>query len=164
MFPPCCAGQQACKNEMWPCVSAGHGNWNHLDPDQAPQPQDPDATEVTVNDGREVQGNVDTPFQCSANVLHHCRSARKLSRIWWWPLVALGVRSRSIIRRRNALPGLTTRQACWSKPINDSNSRLRQDFRDAHFSNAACKWDNFSAGRRSVPDSISISIPRNVRQ
>lgn len=88
-------------NEMWLCVSAGHWNWNQLYPDQAPQPQNPEASEVMVNDGCKVQGNVDTPFPCSSNVLHHCKSARKpwLSQMWWRLLVVLGVCSRSSSNR-----------------------------------------------------------------
>ena len=106
-----------------------------------------------------------TPFQCSAKVLHHWRSARnwQFSRIWWWPLVAPGICSRSIILRRNALPGFTTWQACCNVPTRDSNSRLRQVLRVDHRASASLTRTSFSAGRRSTPSSVSISMPKNVR-
>ena len=71
-----------------------------------------------------------------------------LSLIWWCGLVALGVRSKSMIRLRNARPGFTTRQACWRVPINDSSSRHRHEFLDDHWSRRSLSRDSLSAGRR----------------
>ena len=99
-------------------------------------------------------------------VRHHCKSARmsKLSRMWGWPRASLGVCSSSIIRLRNALPSLTTRQACRSVPIKDSNCCFQQVLRHDHWESEAFRRINLSAGKRSTPDCISISILRNVRQ
>ena len=59
-------------------------SWNHSESCQAPQPQEPDASEayftVAVDGGQK-----DTPFPIVANVCHQARSDQNplLRRIWW---------------------------------------------------------------------------------
>ena len=57
-------------------ASSDHSTWNQLEPDHAPQPQPPEASEVTVNAGCKGQGNIATPFQWTTKVRHHCKSFR----------------------------------------------------------------------------------------
>ena len=53
-------------------MPAGHCNWNHLIPWNAPQPQLPDALIVTSNGGFALwkRTSIEVPFQCAANVDH----------------------------------------------------------------------------------------------
>ena len=71
--------------------------------------------------------------------------------------------TRSIICRRNDLPGLTTRQACCNVPMRDSSSRFVHDFLCHHCPRSAQMRESFSWGRRRTPALVSISMPKNVR-
>lgn len=99
---------------MWTAFQfSGHGYWNHsLEDEKAPQPHPPDASEVTITSGglRATVDNRLTPFQPSKN--HHSRSGRKpLFRRTKW-CNSFTVVDRSIIRRKNERPSISTRHAC----------------------------------------------------
>ena len=68
------------------------------------------------------------------------------------------------MRRRKERPDRTTLHAWYSRPINDSSSRLGQARLSPHSSSNACKRCSLSVGRRSWEASVSISMPRNVMQ
>ena len=67
------------------------------------------------------EGKKSRPLNCFKKIAQACKSARaSLFRFLWW----LGLwrpRVRSIIRRRNVLPGGTTAQAKFREPISDCN-------------------------------------------
>ncbi len=106
---------------------SGNRSWNHFPSEvKAPQPQEPEASEVNATWGgprhRVVIGH--EPFQIGKKQPHHMRSERKpaLSRTRWWS--SLTHLDSSIIRRKNDLPGLIAQHVCCSWPIMDSSSLL----------------------------------------
>ncbi len=70
--------------------------------------------------------------------------------------------SSETILLRNDLPGRTTHVACWSCPINDCSSLFVQHHFPVHSLTSCSRRFNFSAGRCSDFDTVSISIPRKV--
>ena len=102
---------------------SGQDNWNHLPSQTAPQPHEPDASEIIV--AAELDGDIRlTPFQTERNVFHQATSAlaSALRDTWWSSAVTVvDALIRFLI---NARPGCTTLEAWWSRPIKDSNSLL----------------------------------------
>ena len=68
------------------CKFSSHLIWNHLIPCQAPQPQDPEASEASKIVWLSGWMMSDVPFQWAAKVNHHAMSALNsaLRRIWSW--------------------------------------------------------------------------------
>ncbi len=145
---------------------SGNRSWNHFPPEvKAPQPQEPEASEVNATWGgprhRVAIGH--EPFQIGKKQPHHLRSERKpaLSRTRWWS--SLTHLYSSIIRRKNDLPGLIAQHACCSWPIMDSSALLEQDFMPSHRRISRRSRSSLVGGSRTVTDSVSNSSPRKVR-
>jgi hypothetical protein len=70
---------------MWMSFhSPGQGNWNHLLSQTAPQPLEPDASEIIM--AAVLDGGIRlTPFQTERNVFHQATSAlaSALRDTWW---------------------------------------------------------------------------------
>ena len=66
-------------------------------------------------------------------------------------------------RLTNARPGGTTLVANDSKPARDKSSRFEHDDFTSQALNSELSSPNFAAGRRSLPQTLSNSIPKNVR-
>ena len=62
---------------IWKSATGGdHCSWNQWRSNQAPQPQEPEASEKTYHVGRcGGRGKKEVPFHWMANVVHHARSA-----------------------------------------------------------------------------------------
>ena len=151
---------------IWsPSQVPGHCSWSHWPPDvNAPQPQDPEASEVSVA-WKRPRPKLDIghdPFQISRKQPHHLRSERKpeLRRTRWCSSCTLF--ESSIIRRRKDLPGLITEHACWSCPIMDKSSCLVQDFRFSHRRIPRLSRTSLGVGNCTVIETVSSSIPKKV--
>ena len=63
---------------------ASHCSWNQDLRCHAPQPQEPDASDVNSTKGSSAGvGRKETPFQSIRNDLHHARSERKTAVVYW---------------------------------------------------------------------------------
>ena len=146
------------------CALASHGSWNHELPCHAPQPHEPEASDVILRLGRwDGGGRKEMPFHVVMNEAHHARSERNP----WLSLITgcdgRTACNRSIIRRKKDLPDLTTLQAWLRRPIRDSSSvREQADLSPHCCSRARSRW-SFSSGRRTSPASESISMPKIIR-
>ena len=71
----------------------------------------------------------------------------------------MSLQVKSIRRRRKALPGVTTRHAKLSRPINDCNSLNVTVFRREKASKDDLSFSNFSCGNLASIVVESISLP-----
>ena len=139
-----------------------HCHWNHWDPQRAPHPQQPDASDSTAIAGIVKQGITATPFHSSMNCSHHLRSDRvaAFKRIHRPDLLA--VDSNSIRRRTKVRPGRTTVAACCRWPSRDSRSLFLHAFLTTHSATFARIRCNFSCGSLTTRPTVSISKPKNI--
>jgi len=154
---------------IWRCCDqSSHWSSNHSTPHQAPQPHEPDASDVstislTCEPGiKERHSSVWQKFSTMA-------IKSLLSFIWWCG--SSTVWTSEIIRRTNAFPAGITVDTWCIVPRSDSNSCLVQDGQRLscrclqiwwlHFSVRYCKRSSLSAGRHSSCWDVSIIIPRN---
>lgn len=112
-------------------------------------------TEVTQRSGR----NIDLPLNWNMNDDHARKSvlASFDNCLWWWDFFKPIVRS--MIRRKNALPGTITAQAKLNKPITDCSSRRVAFSRCLNLSRARRILLNFSWGNIFSISTESNSIP-----
>ena len=144
-----------------------HPNWNHTRPDQAVQPNNPNASDVTT---WALVGScvvaIATPFHWGANAIHQSRSEQmpRLCRAGCCPeCLVCGYFSKSIIRLRNERPGRTSLQAWLRIPINDYKSLWQQTFWSPHFAMRTLSLKSLSEGSQSSFATVSISIPRSIQ-
>lgn len=99
-----------------------HFHWNQWDPQDAPQPQDPEASYTSGVCWGSALGIREMPFQCSIKQLHHRRSERTVlhSLIQWSLLRKEASNSNSL--HTNVRPGCTTVAACWRCSTRHSRS------------------------------------------
>ena len=132
-----------------------------------PQPHDPDASMVRWTAGYfDGDGRSETPFHSGRNSCHHARSALKplfslIMVVPWW--VWCTACSNSNIRRRKERPDWTTLQAWLSEPNSDSRSLRGHTFLSPQSCRNSLRWVNLSAGRRSWPATVFISMTKNTR-
>ena len=115
---------------MWRLLRAsGHSNWNHNMFQNAPQPQQPQASEVSTISGLAFRSSniIDSPFQWAMKQCHHIMSDRasllrrmKTSHPHLWFEVFKWL----IRQRRKVRLGLTTILASCRRPMSDSSSFL----------------------------------------
>ena len=79
--------------------------------------------------------------------------------------LSMNVMSAAALNRRltNVRPGGTALAANDSKPARDKSSRFEHDDFTSQALNSNCSSPNFAAGRRSSPQTVSNSTPKNVR-
>ena len=143
----------------------GQGYWNHKGPHQAPQPNEPDASDYRWWSVSRSAGSasMDTPFHSSKKTCHHMRSERKDAfkrincRLFGVPF------NSSNIHRRNVLPGRTTLHVCCSFPTRDCSSVFVQNFLPSHSATKALRSLSLPLGSRRIIACVSSSIPRKVR-
>ena len=148
---------------MWSGSHAeGHFNWNHSGREYAPQPHEPDASDTNTAVGAWGRKKP-MPFQLWRYCAHHCKSDlnSRLMRMGWSR--ASNLMDRSIIRRTNVLPGLTTVAACCSCPIRDSSSLFEHLLRRCQDLMVCWRSSSFSWGRLRTSRAVSIWMPRNAR-
>lgn len=138
-----------------PTQDSGQANWNHRPLQIAPQPQEPDASETIVV-GTCVEGMKLTPFHAEIKQFHQAISALASTfKETWWSSDAT-VMEASMRLRINALPGLTTLEACCNFPMRERRSLLVPDLLGAsglpgriQDSRVRTRSASFSPGRRS---------------
>ena len=130
-----------------------YSSMNQLEREKAPQPQLPDASDVSMTDGvtpsKEPACIICIPFHDSQYCHHHSMSdlASSFRRTKWSR--CLGTVERSISLRKNDLHALTTLQACERSPIKERSSLFLQLWRLLQELSASFRCISLSAQLKS---------------
>ena len=137
-----------------------HFHWNHLEPHDAPQPHEPDASVFSGLSTGTSFGISEMPFHPSIYFSHDIRSecADSFSLIQW-SLRRTAVSS-TIKQRTNVRPGWITVAACCRCPRSDSSSLFLHPFLPTHSRTRASVHSSFSRGSRTTISWVSNSKPR----
>ena len=104
------------------------------------------------------------PFHPSINLTHHQISERAFLFSRTWKCNSFGIADKSINRRTNIRPGLTTVAAWCNRPASDNSSRFVQARLYDHSLSSSQRRHSIFLGKRKQPSIVSISMPRNVMQ
>ena len=107
---------------------------------------------------------ISTPCHSGKNLTHQSMSAlaSRFKYMKWSRLETTVDKSINLLKKMR--PGLTTLQAKERSPMSDNNSRLVRFLRTPQVANSCLTSANFSFGSLMVMATVSISMPRNVRQ